>query len=315
MASPHPEAVPRNPFWRRCLQWLHIHMFSAREKAISKQKRAGKKLQKKRRPVVYGDSGLTLANVGGIELEQPRAMPLATDLVQALEASRPPLARNASKQSSIFGLTPVLDDFRYEVELSFLTPLAQEVQHHLRQVTGIGTYISGRVPGTEILVMQDMDSARALAAVRYLTRDFPTDQRILLCRELKSLLTPDQLTVLKRALYTIAPIHCEDIEERIATTRSAITAPFKAVVRPSPARRVAISEPARPKSSSVLIDNHRFSRGAEQNAERTGGRREQGDIRVRTDICVQDRARLFVPGRSTVVKTDSRHSTRSRQRP
>ncbi|KAK3680019.1 hypothetical protein LTR78_000396 [Recurvomyces mirabilis] len=280
-------------------------MFSGRKKPISKQKSPGKKLQKKRRPAVYGDSGMTLANVGGIKLEQPRAMPPATNLVQTLESSRPQLARNASKRSSIFGLTPVLDHFGYEVELSFLTPLAQEVQHRLQQVTGIGIYKPGDGPGIEILVMQDMGSARALAAVRYLTRDFPTDQRILLCRELKSLLTAEQLTVLKRALYTVEQIHCEDIDDRIATPRSAITAPLKAIVRPSPARRVAISEPARPKSSRVLVDNHRFSRGAEQNVERAGGRREQGDISVRTDICVQDRARLSVPERSTVVKVES----------
>ncbi|KAK3069492.1 hypothetical protein LTR53_012130 [Teratosphaeriaceae sp. CCFEE 6253] len=196
------------------------------------------------------------------------------------------LSRASSVRSSLFGLGSLLENFKHDIELRFLTPLEREVYHRLTLVTGAGAlaHATSPHPSTRTLTLPDRDSADAVAAVQHLTHHFPEHQKDLLCRDLAGLLTSEQWQVLRLAVSGAVAVRCEGVGEHItspAVPTHSNTAEVEvgvgvAVLRPSPERRVTVIEPARARYSRVGAEQHRFSRGLASAGPRSRSRESLG---------------------------------------
>ncbi|KAK5698974.1 hypothetical protein LTR97_006623 [Elasticomyces elasticus] len=185
----------------------------------------------------------------------------------------PTLVRSTSRAST-FGLRSILNSFKHDLELTFLTTLQKEIYTRLTQVTGTGRLYQGsQADSTAVLELPDEDSTEALAVVQYLTRDLPGHEKELMCRDLHHLLTIDQRTLLREVLFQPLEIRCEGINEQV----EAIPTPYEEAtvsIKPSPARQATVTEPSHRRSTRVDEDNHRFSRG--YRPTRHGGTSSEG---------------------------------------
>ncbi|KAK5687335.1 hypothetical protein LTS10_001473 [Elasticomyces elasticus] len=182
----------------------------------------------------------------------------------------PNLVRKPSRASTL-GMRSMMNRFKYDLELTFLTTLQKEIYTRLTQVTGTGNLSQSPVPDSAVVLeLPDETSTEALAVVQYLTRDLPGHEKELLCRDLHHLLTIDQRTVLREVLFQPMEIRCESTDEVAPTLYEEATVSIK----PSPARQATVTEPSHRRSTRVNEDNHRFSRG--YRPTRHGGSNSEG---------------------------------------
>ncbi|KAK4928450.1 hypothetical protein LTR49_004857 [Elasticomyces elasticus] len=176
------------------------------------------------------------------------------------QAQLPTLVRKPSRAST-FGMRSMLNNFKHDLELTFLTTLQKEIYTRLTQVTGTGKLSQGsQADSAVVLELPDEDSTEALAVVQYLTRDLPGHEKELMCRDLHHLLTIDQRTVLREVLFQPLEIRCEGINEQVKAI-PILHENATISMKPSPARQATLIEPAHRRSTRADDDNHRFSRG------------------------------------------------------
>ncbi|KAK4899426.1 hypothetical protein LTR27_003159 [Elasticomyces elasticus] len=166
----------------------------------------------------------------------------------------PNLVRKPSRTSTL-GMRSMMNRFKYDLELTFLTTLQKEIYTRLTQVTGTGNLSQSPLPDSAVVLeLADETSTEALAVVQYLTWDLPGHEKELLCRDLHHLLTVDQRTVLREILFQPMEIRCEGTDEVAPNLYEEATVSIK----PSPARQATVTEPSHRRSTRVDEDNHRF---------------------------------------------------------
>ncbi|KAK3110752.1 hypothetical protein LTR53_014646 [Teratosphaeriaceae sp. CCFEE 6253] len=288
LSPPPPSRPPEGASWQRAGKWWLRHLCSPISddshdgpRAWAGHSHQGRRLHKSPPP---GHSSRAATRRPRPPAPPDPQVALDDHPSQATEPARA-LSRASSARSSLFGLGSLLENFKHDIELRFLTPLEGEVYHRLTRVTGAErlAHDGGALPSdhaTRTLTLPDRDSADAVAAVQHLTRHFPAHQKDLLCRDLAGLLTSEQRQVLRLAVSGAVAVRCEGVGEHttspaVPTHREEVEVGV-AVLRPSPERRVTVIEPARARYSRVGAEQHRFSRGLASAGPRSRGRESLG---------------------------------------
>ncbi|KAK5122162.1 hypothetical protein LTR85_004408 [Meristemomyces frigidus] len=262
---------PKQTLWKRILSWVQSVCSGSRPTKSSSKSR--NKLQK---PPPSFRRAFTRQEQQTVD-EASSALPPQQAPHEVELAAMRPLSRKASKRSSIFGLTSLLDRFAYDVERTFLTPVEKTILERMQQVTGEGKRIRPLLQTEpEILLMPDRDSADAVAAVRRLTRYLPEAEKEMVSHDLDRLLTREQRAVLRRVLHDSNDfeVRCVGVESKCQTPDSVMRGSHWQALRDSPARNVTFGDSARAASVGGVL--HRVSLFTEEGITTV---RQDGEVR------------------------------------
>jgi hypothetical protein len=147
----------------------------------------------------------------------------AVNALPALErtASEPPPSRPPTpRPRSVFGISGILNDFRYEVDRSFLSPVAAEIYRRVTTVEPPVRYEKLSQPDIELTIAPDTDSGHALAAIRAITKNMAHKERKKIVDDLHTMITSEQLNVLIWVLFSRTEIRVVNNVQRCTTPES-----------------------------------------------------------------------------------------------